>query len=61
MGLSNSPRIFTKIMKPIFAHLRGVCMGILLLGYIDDSIYLEDTKHLAETATFHARVGCLTS
>ena len=23
MGLSSSPRIFTKIMKPVFAHLRS--------------------------------------
>ena len=53
MGLTSSPRIFTKIMKPVFAHLHSE-WGHCCFGYIDDSIYLEDTKQLAETATLHA-------
>ena len=53
MGLSSSPRIFTKIMKPVFAHLRSE-WGHCCFGYIDDSIYLEDTQQLAETSTLHA-------
>ena len=54
MGLSSSPRIFTKIMKPVFAHLRGE-WGHCCFGYIDDSIYLEDTQQLAETSIYMQR------
>ncbi|XP_068723943.1 uncharacterized protein [Montipora capricornis] len=42
MGLTSSPRIFTKALKPVFAYLRGQC-GISCAGYIDDSLYLGDT------------------
>ena len=41
MGVTSSPRIFTKIMKPIFAYLRSQ-WGHSCFGYIDDSIYIED-------------------
>ena len=38
IGLSNSPRIFTKMLKPTFASLR--CQfGYSCLGCIDDSFY----------------------
>ena len=42
MGLTSSPRIFTKALKPVFAYLRGQC-GISCASYIDDSLYLGDT------------------
>ena len=35
MGLTTSPRVFTKIMKPVFAHLRA--RGFRSSAYIDDS------------------------
>ena len=35
MGLTTSPRVFTKIMKPVFAHLRA--RGFISSAYIDDS------------------------
>ena len=35
MGLTTSPRVFTKIMKPVFAHLRA--RGLISSAYIDDS------------------------
>ncbi len=35
MGLSTSPRVFSKVMKPVFAHLRA--MGHVSTNYIDDS------------------------
>ena len=41
MGLSSSPRVFTKVMKPVFAYLRSQ-FGHTCLGYIDDSFYLEE-------------------
>ena len=34
-GLSSAPRIFTKILKPVYAHLRQ--QGHIACGYIDDS------------------------
>ena len=46
MGLSSSPRIFTKVMKPIFSNLRST-FGHICLSYIDDSLYI----HVGNTAT----------
>ena len=37
-GLSSTPRLFTKLMKPCYAHLR--CQGHLVSGYVDDT-YLQ--------------------
>ncbi|XP_068713259.1 uncharacterized protein [Montipora foliosa] len=42
MGLTSSPRLFTKLLKPVFGHLRAQC-GISCTGYIDDSLYLGET------------------
>ena len=39
-GLSSAPRIFTKLMKAPFSHLRE--QGFTVLGYIDDTIFIED-------------------
>ena len=39
-GLGPASRIFTKILKPAFAHLRG--RGLDISGYIDDSISVHD-------------------
>ena len=53
MGLSSSPRIFTKVLKPVFATLR--CQfGYSCLRYIDDSFCTEDTFHRCQEATLHA-------
>lgn len=35
MGLSSAPRVFTKILKPVFSHLRS--MGHISTVFIDDS------------------------
>lgn len=35
MGLATSPRVFTKILKPVFANLRA--KGFISTAYIDDS------------------------
>ena len=37
-GLSSAPRIFTKLLKPVFSKLRSE--GVLLIGYIDDIILI---------------------
>ena len=53
MGLTSSPRIFTKILKPVFATLRAK-FGHSCLGYIDDSLNLADSYAETERATLHA-------
>ncbi|XP_064643578.1 uncharacterized protein LOC135497676 [Lineus longissimus] len=40
-GLKSSPRIFTKILRPVFAKLRQE--GHSMVGYIDDSLTVDDT------------------
>ena len=34
-GLSSAPRVFTKILKPVYSHLRSI--GHMCMGHIDDS------------------------
>ena len=41
-GLASGPRIFTKLTKPLFSHLRKC--GFLNSPYIDDVLILGDTK-----------------
>ena len=53
MGLSSSPRIFTKVLKPVFATLRAR-YGNSCLGYIDDSFYTEDSAVSCQEATLNA-------
>ena len=53
MGLSSSPRIFTKVLKPVFATLRAT-YGHSCLGYIDDSFYCENTFLDCQKATLDA-------
>ena len=53
MGLSSSPRIFTKVLKPFFSALRSQ-FGHTCLGYVDDSFYLEESYLECEEATLRA-------
>ena len=48
-GLSSAPRIFTKILKPIFAKLREE--GFSVLGYIDDSLIMGKSVEECQRAT----------
>ena len=41
-GLASGPRLFTKLTKPFFSHLRK--MGLLNSPYIDDCLLLGDNK-----------------
>jgi len=41
MGYSDAPRIFTKIMKPVLAHLRDE--NITIIMYIDDALIVGKT------------------
>ena len=60
MGLSSAPRLFTKVMKPVFSHLRR--QGLISSNYLDDS-YLqgytfEQCKHnVVATLDLMKRVG----
>lgn len=40
-GLASAPRMFTKLLKPMFATLRG--QGRIILGCIDDTFLLRNT------------------
>ena len=47
-GLSSAPRLFTKIMKPVFAKLRQ--QGVEVVRFIDDTLVVGNTKHETEAA-----------
>ena len=53
MGLSSSPRIFTKVMKPIFSSLRSQ-FGHVCLNYMDDSLYIGRSALECAETTLHA-------
>ena len=53
IGLTSSPRIFTKVLKPVFATLRSR-YGHNCTGYINDSFYTEDTDESCQDSTLHA-------
>ena len=40
-GLCTAPRVFTKFLRPVVAHLRS--RGIRMLQYLDDSLFLNQT------------------
>ena len=40
-GLASAPRLFTKVLKPIYAHLRS--LGHFCMGHIDDSFLMGHT------------------
>ena len=59
-GLASAPRMFTKLLKPMFATLRE--QGHIILGYIDDCLLLGNTKdecvmNVNETLTVANRLG----
>lgn len=37
-GLSSAPRIFTRILKPVYANLRSI--GHTCMGHINDSLLI---------------------
>ena len=46
-GLSCAPRVFTKLLKPVVAHLRS--QGVRLVIYLDDLLIIGDTEsHLQQ-------------
>ena len=59
-GLSSAPRIFTKLLKPVYSTLHN--KGHLSSGYIDDSYLQGDTveecqKNITDPACLFSRLG----
>ena len=59
-GLSSAPRIFTKILKPVYAHPRS--NGHTCMGHMDDSLLIGQTFHLyqqnvMDTVTLFTKLG----
>lgn len=48
-GISSAPRVFTKVMKVVFSHIRSY--GISSFFYIDDSLYQEADYQMAVNNT----------
>ena len=48
-GLSSAPRVFTKLLKPVFATMRE--QGHTCMGYIDDSLIVGRTFDECKVAT----------
>ena len=42
-GLASAPRVWTKLLKPVFSHLRKI--GFANVAYIDDSFLQGDSYH----------------
>ena len=57
-GLACAPRLFTKILKPIYAHLHSV--GHVSIGHIDDSFLVRYTRSACELNIQHT-VECFDS
>lgn len=60
MGIACAPRLFTKLMKPVYSTLR--VMGHLSVGYIDDSLLISDTfeecvKNISDSRCLIERLG----
>ena len=47
-GLSTAPRLFTKLLKPVFALLRQA--GHMVIGYLDDTILIGETEEKLKEA-----------
>ena len=47
-GLSTAPRVFTKVMRALVAHLRG--QGVRCLPYLDDFLFAFNTQKQAKRA-----------
>ncbi|XP_062596107.1 uncharacterized protein LOC134257519 [Saccostrea cucullata] len=60
LKLASAPRLFTKLLKPVFATLRR--LGHVIIGYIDDSLLIgncikECLDHVSETLALVESLG----
>ncbi len=51
-GLSTAPHVYTKLLKPVLATLRE--MGFTVLGYIDDTIFIENSAEILSNSLLAA-------
>ena len=61
-GLSTAPRLFTKLLKPMFTQLRE--QGHVLIGYLDDTLIIGESesqtaKTVQATTSILAQLGFL--
>ena len=61
MGLDLVPRVFTKLTKPILAHLHA--LGHTITSFIDDSLLVGNTEQeviacVTDTVTTFDSLGC---
>lgn len=61
-GLSSAPRLFTRLMKPVFSYLRE--LGHISSGYLDDSFLLgyssdECQDNIDDTLSLYQELGFL--
>ena len=61
-GLSSAPRLFTKLLKPVYSKLRG--LGHISIGYIDDSFLMgyshnECELNVNDTLQWFQKLGFL--
>ena len=59
-GLSSAPRIFTKILKPVYARLRSI--GHTCMGHIDDSLLVGQSfnschRNIADTVSLFTNLA----
>lgn len=59
-GFSQAPRVFTKVLKPVVAHLRS--QGIMLVLYLDDILIISATldearSHLSQVKILLTHLG----
>ena len=59
-GLSSAPRVFTKILKPVYSHLRSI--GHICMGHIDDSLLVAYSlgscrKNIYDTVNLFTLLG----
>ena len=59
-GLACAPRLFTKILKPVYSHIRS--LGHICMGHIDDSLllgynYSACTKNIQDTVDTFVKLG----
>ena len=61
-GLSSAPRVFTKILKPFYSHLRSI--GHMCMGHIDDSLLVAYSlgscrKNIYDTVNLFTLLGLI--
>ena len=59
-GLASAPRLFTKLLKPVYASLRS--LGLFCMGHIDDSFlmgynYASCEENIVQTVNMFLKLG----